>query len=77
MKFNLVAQLEVAYLKDNKGEIVRKYFAPKGHFFFPGVWEFEEFPKDFFLKTMTFDEFRELMKRIDEEKEKEEGEGAC
>ena len=72
MKFHLIAQLEVAYLKDSKGEIVRKYFAPKGHFFFPGVWEFETFPKDFYLKTMTFEEFRELLKRLDEKEGDEE-----
>jgi len=66
MKFHLIAQLEVAYLKDNKGDIVRQYFAPKGHFFFPGVWEFETFPKDFFLKTMTLKEFCDLLNGMDE-----------
>ena len=67
MKYFLLAQLEVAYLKDTKGNIVRKYFAPAGHFFCPGGWEFEDLPKnkDFYLKTMTFKEFRELLNRIE------------
>lgn len=62
MKFYLIAQHEVAYLKDKKGEIIRKYYAPKKHFFFPGVWEFETMPKDFLLKTMSFEEFAILFK---------------
>lgn len=66
MIFYLVAQHEVAYLKDKKGEIVRKYFAPKGHFFFPGSWEFETMPKDFYLKTMSFEEFSHFFKKEDD-----------
>jgi hypothetical protein len=63
MKFYLVAQPEIAYLKENKGDILRKYYAPKDQLFYPGTWEFESFPKDFFLKTMTFEEFRNLLKK--------------
>lgn len=66
MKFTLTAQPEVAYLKE-KGEIVRKYFAPKGHFFFPGNWEFENFPKNFYLKTITPEELREILNHIKED----------
>jgi hypothetical protein len=65
MRFFLIAQHEVAYLKDSKGEIVRKYFAPKDQFFFPGTWEFETFPKDFYLKTMNFEEFARIFKGED------------
>jgi hypothetical protein len=62
MKFYLVAQFEIAYLKNNKGDIVRKYFAPKDQFFIPGVWDFEEFPKDFYLKTISIEEFKQFLK---------------
>lgn len=65
MNFYLIAQHEVAYLKNNKNEIVRKYFSPKEHFFLPGSWEFEIMPKDFFLKTINFKEFSTLFKAKD------------
>ena len=61
MKFYLLAQFEIAYLKDNKGDILRKFFAPKNQFFIPGLWEFESFPQKFLLKTMTAEEFKILM----------------
>lgn len=63
MKFIMVAQLEIAYLKDSAGDVVRKYFAPKNQFFIPGTWEFDEFPTDFHLRTMNFEEFKELLKK--------------
>jgi hypothetical protein len=61
--FHLIAQCEVAYLKDKKGDIVRKYYAPSGEFFIPGVWEFESFPKDFYLKTWSAKELCEYLNR--------------
>lgn len=61
MKFCLIAQCEIAYLKDKKGEIVRKFYAPSGHLFYPGIWEFEDFPKDFFIKTCTPQELRNYL----------------
>jgi len=68
MKFYLIAQLEIAYLKDASGDLVRKYFTPAGHFFMPGVWEFESFPKEsqYYLKTMTMEEFRAVLDRLPE-----------
>lgn len=63
MKYTLLAQHEIAYLKDNKGEILRKYFAPAGRFFHPGVWEFEQFPKDFSLKTFKCESLKEILNR--------------
>lgn len=71
MKFYLVAQCEIAYLKDSKGEIVRKYFAPNHQFFIPGVWEFEEFPKDFYLKTWNAEELKAWLNREDTDPETE------
>jgi hypothetical protein len=65
--FHLVAQCEAAYLKDEKGDIVRKYFAPTGQFFIPGVWEFDEFPKDYYLKTWDAEELRAFLNRNNEE----------
>jgi len=55
MKYTLVAQLEIAYLKDSKNNIIRKYFAPKTHFFYPGTWELEKM-SNIFLKTMLLEE---------------------
>lgn len=55
MKYTLVAQLEIAYLKDSKNNIIRKYFAPKKHFFYPGTWELEKM-SNIFLKTMLLEE---------------------
>lgn len=63
MKYTLIAQHEIAYLKDNKDEILRKYFAPAGRFFYPGVWQFEEFPKDFSLKTLKVESLKEILDR--------------
>lgn len=67
MKFHFIAQFEIAYLKDNQGDIVRKYYAPKKHFFVPGTWSFENFPKDFALQTITFEEFKQILQGLDEQ----------
>jgi hypothetical protein len=66
MKFILIALHEIAYMKDNRGDIVRKYYAPAGRFFYPGLWEFEEFPKDFSLKTLKCESLKDILNRSED-----------
>lgn len=66
MKFHLVAQCEISYLKNNKGDIVRKFYAPAKHFFIPGTWEYEQFPDEMILKTWTGEELRAYLNNGEE-----------
>lgn len=64
MKFTLIVQHEIAYVKNEEGKIIKNYFAPDGRFFYPGVWEFEEFPKDFKVKTMVCGSLRKILDQL-------------
>lgn len=64
MKYVLVVLHEIAYIKDETGGIVRKYDAPDGRFFYPGVFKFDEFPKDYKVKTMKCESLRKILDQL-------------
>lgn len=64
MKYVLVVLHEVAYIKNETGEIVRKYFVPDGKFFVPNLKEFEnldEFIKLHKIKTIKCEALRKIL----------------
>jgi hypothetical protein len=58
--FKIVSQHEVCILK-YKNVKVKAIFPPKGQFFYPNTYEFDEFPEGFTVPCMDFPKFQFLL----------------